>query len=111
MCNDEKTRANAAGALGNLVRNSNTLCQEIVEQGVLEALLHLVKQVDPETQTDSSIKIALFSLGNLAVHPICKQRLKSLNAEKFSNYLVNLIPNPDSLLHRYAQRLLQKLQG
>jgi fused-like protein len=28
---EEKTRANAAGALGNLVRNSGQLCPEIIK--------------------------------------------------------------------------------
>lgn len=28
---EEKTRANAAGALGNLVRNSSQLCGEIIK--------------------------------------------------------------------------------
>jgi fused-like protein len=28
---EEKTRANAAGALGNLVRNSGLLCSEIIK--------------------------------------------------------------------------------
>ena len=32
---EEKTRANAAGALGNFVRNSNTLCQDLIDHGAL----------------------------------------------------------------------------
>jgi hypothetical protein len=32
---EEKTRANAAGALGNLVRNSGALCGELVKVGAL----------------------------------------------------------------------------
>ena len=30
---EDKTRANAAGALGNLVRNSGLLCPELLEAG------------------------------------------------------------------------------
>ncbi len=30
---EDKTRANAAGALGNLVRNSSQLCGELVQVG------------------------------------------------------------------------------
>lgn len=32
----DKTRANAAGALGNLVRNSSTLCGELIRAGALK---------------------------------------------------------------------------
>lgn len=33
---EDKTKANAAGALSNLVRNANTLCGDIVSQGALQ---------------------------------------------------------------------------
>jgi hypothetical protein len=33
---EEKTRANAAGALGNFVRNSNTLCKDLIKLGALK---------------------------------------------------------------------------
>ena len=37
LTDDEyKTRANAAGALGNLVRNSSMLCEPIVQAGALQ---------------------------------------------------------------------------
>ena len=32
---EEKTRANAAGALGNLVRNSSTLAKDLIKSGAL----------------------------------------------------------------------------
>ncbi|CAD7937135.1 unnamed protein product [Amoebophrya sp. A120] len=147
LSNDEKTRANAAGALGNLVRNSSELCEEIVTQGVLEALLELIgcprnenfnstsslststssSTVLARAESDSSVKIALFSLGNLAVHPLCKQRLRELQTEQFAQGLLrtkgavaaNESTNTstassttgENLLHRYAQRLLQKLSS
>ena len=34
---EEKTRANAAGALGNLVRNSSLLCRPLIQAGALQA--------------------------------------------------------------------------
>lgn len=40
---EEKTRANAAGALGNLVRNSGALCNDIIRQGALTKLLRTLK--------------------------------------------------------------------
>nr|CAN74246.1 hypothetical protein VITISV_014420 [Vitis vinifera] len=39
---EDKTKANAAGALSNLIRNSNKLCEDIVSKGALQALLKLV---------------------------------------------------------------------
>lgn len=35
---EDKTRANAAGALGNLVRNSGLLCRPLIEAGALQVL-------------------------------------------------------------------------
>lgn len=39
---EEKTRANAAGALGNFVRNSNALCRDLIKHGALKQLLDVV---------------------------------------------------------------------
>jgi fused-like protein len=35
---EDKTRANAAGALGNLVRNSGLLCRELIKADALQVL-------------------------------------------------------------------------
>ena len=40
--NEEKIRANAAGALGNFVRNSSVLAKDLIKNGALLALLDLV---------------------------------------------------------------------
>lgn len=40
---ESKTRANAAGALGNLVRNSSLLCAELISQGAIEGLTGLIE--------------------------------------------------------------------
>merc|ERR1740121_1866272 len=40
---DEKTRANAAGAIGNLVRNSAELCGRMISEGALQGLHNLVE--------------------------------------------------------------------
>lgn len=37
---EDKTKANAAGALSNLVRNSNKLCEDIVSEGALQVCGH-----------------------------------------------------------------------
>jgi len=36
---EDKTKANAAGALSNLVRNSNKLCEDIVSSGAIQVCL------------------------------------------------------------------------
>lgn len=33
---EDKTKANAAGALSNLVRNSSVLCEDIISQGAMQ---------------------------------------------------------------------------
>lgn len=33
---EDKTKANAAGALSNLIRNSNKLCEDIVSKGAMQ---------------------------------------------------------------------------
>jgi len=38
----EKTRANAAGALGNFVRNSDTLTKDLIKYGALHAMRDVV---------------------------------------------------------------------
>jgi len=62
---EEKTRANAAGALGNFVRNSSKLCESLILHQALVTLLDVVeKDLGPG---NSPKQIALFSIGNLCV--------------------------------------------
>ena len=67
---EDRTRANAAGALGNLVRNSSALCRDVLAAGALQALLEVVRRPaggagagagGPDGNT--AVQIALFSLG------------------------------------------------
>jgi hypothetical protein len=61
-------RANAAGAIGNLVRNGGLLAGEMAREGVPLTLLRAVLiESDIPTQ-----RIALFSLGTMAVYPSCR---------------------------------------
>ena len=39
---EEKTKANAAGALGNFVRNSNTLIPDLIQYGALYKLVEII---------------------------------------------------------------------
>lgn len=104
---DEKTRANAAGALGNLVRNSSELCARMISAGALDGLLNLVERGSADLD-DSSVKIALFSLGNLSVHAPCRDELHRLPTKRLCDRLTSSLP-PEHMAAKYAQRLLQKL--
>jgi hypothetical protein len=100
---DEKTRANSAGALGNLVRNSNFLVPSMISKGAIEGLLSLVN-----TGIDSSSRIALFSLGNLAMHAASKEVLLRVRcAANVQRLLEQQAPDPQTA--KYCQRLLGKL--
>ncbi|CAE8594802.1 unnamed protein product, partial [Polarella glacialis] len=124
---DEKTRANAAGAIGNLVRNSGELCGVMIREAALQSLSNLIESRRPLSDpsplsrggggaeewqrfaADSSVKIALFSLGNLAVHADCRAELKAeLRAIEMCHSLMTSC-QPDDMIHKYSQRLLQKL--
>mmetsp|Transcript_41800 Transcript_41800/g.97956 ORF Transcript_41800/g.97956 Transcript_41800/m.97956 type:complete len:1409 (+) Transcript_41800:131-4357(+) len=118
--NDEKTRANAAGALGNLVRNSAVLCPEMIQYGALKALCNLIETRRPTLPQDSnaverftadqSVKIALFSLGNLAVHLDCRAELvNNLQVPQLCSRILAFLPPQEETINKCANRLLQKL--
>ena len=71
---DEKTRANAAGALGNLVRNSSELCEQLIAHNVIQCLLDVAMR-DPK---DGPKRIALFSLGTISVYSRSRPGLETL---------------------------------
>ena len=73
---EEKTRANAAGALGNFVRNSNALCRDLIKHGALRQLLEVV--ANDAAPSHSPRRIALFSIGNLCVYKECKQEFEKM---------------------------------
>jgi fused-like protein len=85
---DEKTRANAAGALGNLARNSDAVVGDICASGALAALVRLtvgsgsLESADAQQsqqQHSQPRKVALFALGNLCNYPTCRQAMRALN--------------------------------
>mmetsp|Transcript_35208 Transcript_35208/g.48864 ORF Transcript_35208/g.48864 Transcript_35208/m.48864 type:complete len:493 (+) Transcript_35208:442-1920(+) len=110
---EEKTRANAAGALGNLVRNSSLLCRELVTAGALESLMKTIST--PESSSTSSsgegqspLKIALFSLGNMCTHRECRERLLQLG---FRDMITGLSTSKDDTVQKYVARIQSKLQA
>ena len=101
---EEKTRANAAGALGNFVRNSELLCQDLIKHGALRQLLEVVKN-DPGP-SQSPRQVALFSIGNLCVYHQCKEEFEVLGLRLVVEQLLH---HRDPQVLKYATRILQKL--
>ncbi|KAB2085927.1 hypothetical protein ES319_A05G429800v1 [Gossypium barbadense] len=111
---EDKTKANAAGALSNLVRNSNKLCEEIISKGAIQALLKLVADcsavaLNPSKKdavTESPLKIALFSLGKMCAYPNCRQFLRS--SELFP-VIGRLRQSPESSIVKLAVAIVSKV--
>jgi len=108
---EKKTRANAAGALGNLVRNSGILCAALLDAGAHAHLLRLIS-TDPAIQPQ---RMALFSLGNLLIYQDCREALVSARQEEsetLQDWLEGLEVNAsDQVLRSYATRALAKLRA
>ena len=125
---DAKTRANAAGALGNLARNGPQLCGELLAHEAGAELLALARRALPtaalrtgqseregrgdaeavraaEVADLAAARIALFSLGNLAAHQRCGEVLRALGLPGQLADLQGL----DSTLLKYSHRITQKL--
>ncbi|GAB4815111.1 hypothetical protein N2152v2_002157 [Parachlorella kessleri] len=111
---EDRTRANAAGALGNLVRNSPLLCRDIVAAGALQAMLEVVERgsapgAAASPDSNSSVPIALFSLGNLCAHRECAEALVQLGLRDVLGRTLPLC-KADPTVHKYVLRIQQKLQ-
>ncbi|PSS18186.1 Serine/threonine-protein kinase [Actinidia chinensis var. chinensis] len=110
---EDKTKANAAGALSNLVRNSNKLCADIVSKGALQALLKLVADcsvvaLNPSRKDaihESPLKIALFSLAKMCAHSPCREFLRS--SDLFP-VIARLRQSPESTISNYASVIMNK---
>lgn len=111
---DDKTRANAAGAMGNLVRNSGELAPAMAALPVVERLASLLRPAAAAAAGDRATqRIALFSLGTMAVYPATRQRILALAAPDVAQLLrffgEEQAP-PDETMQKYAARLRQKLR-
>ncbi|KAK6228315.1 HEAT repeat - like 1 [Theobroma cacao] len=111
---EDKTKANAAGALSNLVRNSNKLCEEIISKGAMQALLKLVADctvvaLNPSRKdaiNESPLKIALFSLGKMCAYPHCRQFLR---ASELFPVIGRLRQSPESGIAKLALTIVSKV--
>ncbi|XP_073262635.1 LOW QUALITY PROTEIN: serine/threonine-protein kinase TIO-like [Populus alba] len=111
---EDKTKANAAGALSNLVRNSSKLCDDIVSKGAMQALLKLVADcsavaLNPmrrDAVNESPLKIALFSLAKMCAHLPCRQFLRS--SELFP-VIGRLRQSPEATIANYATVIIRRV--
>jgi serine/threonine protein kinase len=105
---EDRTVANAAGALGNLVRNSGELVPEMLTCDAVGTLIGIV--VNKDVKNITAFQIALFSLGNLAAHKECHATFEDLNAEEI---MVSIQNNSKMSLSavKYAGRVLTKLSN
>ncbi|KAL2612342.1 hypothetical protein R1flu_024034 [Riccia fluitans] len=111
---EDKTKANAAGALSNLVRNSNKLCEDIITKGAMQALCQVIADCAnappgsdrrSASNSESPLKIALFSLGNMCVHSTCRQYLRS---PELFRVLLKLKQSSDATVVKYVTRITSK---
>lgn len=111
---EDRTRANAAGALGNLLRNSAELVPDVLSAGALQGLLDLVSQktqgVEEARNMPPSVQISLFSLGNMAAHHLCADALVQMNVEEVLHEVEEL-PGCDAITKKYVARVRQKLSS
>ncbi|KAL0477105.1 hypothetical protein AKO1_006248 [Acrasis kona] len=95
---EEKTRANAAGAIGNLVRKSDELVPDLIEQSALIGLMKCLNN------RDASTKIALFSLGNCCSYKECRDALKDKDLLSEVKKMKSE-PSTDPTIKKYAHRI------
>lgn len=106
---DEKTRANAAGAIGNLVRNSGELDRTLATMQIPQQMMTLVVE-DRDITTQ---RIALFSLGTMAVYTQCRESILTAVTPSLTDifHYLQEIHTKDDVMIKYASRLKQKLKA
>ncbi|VAH26126.1 unnamed protein product [Triticum turgidum subsp. durum] len=110
---EDKTKGNAAGALSNLVRNSDVLCGDIVSQGAIQALLKMVSSYSAvalspsrkDALTESPLRIVLFALRKMCDHTVCRLFLRS---SELLPIIVHLRQSPDQTISEYASAIASK---
>ncbi|GJN10615.1 hypothetical protein PR202_ga28723 [Eleusine coracana subsp. coracana] len=108
-----KPKAMPAGALSNLVRNSDILCEDIVSQGAIQALLKMVSSFSTvalspsrrDALTESPLRIVLFALRKMCDHVICRNFLRS---SELLPVIVHLRQSPDPTISEYASAIASR---
>lgn len=97
---DSKTRANAAGAIGNLLRHSAALDGELAMLKAPDAVLAMVIAGD---SLQAAVSVGLLALGTMAKRPRCHAALEHLGI------MVKLATVEKPLPKQPLARLKQKL--
>nr|CCA20871.1 protein kinase putative [Albugo laibachii Nc14] len=103
---DAKTRSNASGALGNLVRNSDLLCLDLCTAKIPQHIWRIAQR-EKDTTTRQTL---LFSVGNFCVYPLCVNCI----VEAHPNFVEELMEfHANSLLHddRNSQSNINRILG
>ncbi|KAF8660732.1 hypothetical protein HU200_057474 [Digitaria exilis] len=110
---EDKTKGNAAGALSNLVRNSDILCEDIVSQGAIQALLKMVGSYSTvalspsrrDALSESPLRIVLFALRKMCDHAVCRNFIRS---SELLPVIVHLRQSPDPTISEYASAIASR---
>lgn len=103
---EEKTRSNAAAALGNLARNSALLDKDFINTGANYQLVHMLGQ----DKSSGARKIAIMAIINLLELPESRKVLAGLEVGKLLQKMVQPPLNADAGLAKTAQKALDKLK-
>lgn len=101
---EEKTRSNAAAALGNLARNSELLDQEFIRTGAVQQLVNLL--INDKSLTTK--RIVLVSLNNLLMLPESGKQLHSLDIKRVINQVMAQNSSDQGIM-KNATKLMDKL--
>ena len=102
---EDNTRANSAGALGNFVRCSDLLCQDIILHKAHLAILNLAER----EESPQTIKVALFALGNFCNHNVIKNELEKVSFKSKIDQL-KAKHKSENQLSELFERIKKKLQ-
>ena len=102
---EEKTKSNAAAALGNLARNSTSLDQEFIRTRAIYELLNLLNN-DKSLTTK---RIVLVSVNNLLSLPECGQLLLNLDINRTVNQVI-LQHSSDPGIVKNCTKIIDKLR-
>jgi fused-like protein len=99
---EEKTRSNAAAALGNLARNSDLLDKEFLNTGANYQLVNMVTQ----DKSTAAKKVSIMAIINLLELPESKKVLVGLDIGKILQKMLLPPLNSDAGLVKTAQKAL-----
>ena len=104
---DDRSRANAASVLGNLVRHTSQLYTSLQQSGAVSVLMDRILEDSQHQPESAAAQAALFALGNFCACPVLKQ-------EMVQNDVHVLLQKVGSSTHprvlRFGKRLCEKLQ-